>query len=252
MNLAFKQFGHGQPMVILHGLFGSSDNWQTLGKQFAADFEVYLVDQRNHGRSPHSDEFSYDIMAEDLADFFEAHDIQHAIVIGHSMGGKVAMRFAQEYPEYVNKLVVVDMGVKGYAPHHQDVIAAFESVDVENLKSRKDAETSMMSYVPDFGTRQFILKNLYRKTPDSFAWRANVPVLKEKLAAILEPLPYDEVEIPTLFLYGSKSNYVITEDYGDITRIFKEVEFAALPTGHWIHAEDPEGFYREVKKFVTK
>lgn len=252
MKLEFRKFGSGQSMVILHGLFGSSDNWQTLGKRFAEDYEVWLIDLRNHGRSPHSDEMSYDLMAEDLAELFQTEGLHHSILIGHSMGGKVAMRFAQDYPEWVEELVVVDMGVKGYKPHHQDVLAAFDSVDVDLLKSRQDAEEAMKPHVPDFGTRQFILKNLYRKTKDQFGWRANIDVLKNKMVEILEPLPFDICDVPTLFLYGSKSNYVNQEDFEDIKRFFPEVEFAQLPTHHWVHAEDPNGFYAEVKKFVTK
>lgn len=252
MKLAFKKFGSGQAMVILHGLFGSSDNWQTLGKRFAEDYEVWLIDLRNHGRSPHSDEMSYDLMAEDLAELFESEGLHHSILIGHSMGGKVAMRFTQDYPEWVEQLVVVDMGVKGYKPHHQDVIAAFESVDVDTLATRQDAEESMKPHVPEFGTRQFILKNLYRKTKDQFGWRANVDVLKNKMVEILEPLPFDISDVTALFLYGSKSNYVIQEDFEDVRRFFREAEFAQLHTNHWVHAEDPDGFYDVVKKFVTK
>ncbi len=251
MKLAYRSMGEGQPMIILHGLFGSSDNWQTLGKRFAEDYKVYLVDQRNHGKSPHSDEFSYDILADDLEDFCTSHEIRHAIVIGHSMGGKTAMRFAQKYPEYVEKLIIVDMGVKSYPPHHQDVLAAFHSVDLENTTSRKQAEDAVSEYLPDFGTRQFILKNLYRVTPTQFGWRPNVHVLEEKMDRILEPLPPGKVDVPTLFLYGEKSNYVVPEEFGSILGLFPNAEFAALPTHHWVHAEDPDGFYEEVKKFVT-
>lgn len=252
MKLAFKKMGAGRPMIILHGLFGSSDNWQTIGRKFAEDFEVFLVDQRNHGHSPHSEVFSYDVMAQDLKSFCVDEGIQKAILIGHSMGGKTAMRFAQLFPEKVEKLVVVDMGIKSYEPHHQDILAAFHALDLPNLESRSDAEEEMESRIPDFGVRQFILKNLYRKTKTEFGWRVNYKVLEAKMDEILKELPERSVSVPTLFISGAKSNYIQPEDHSEIRKIFPEAEFTELPTGHWVHAEDPKGFFTKVKKFVTQ
>lgn len=251
MKLAFKKIGEGEPLVILHGLFGSSDNWQSLGREFAENFTVYLVDQRNHGHSPHSEAFSYEIMANDLKSFFTDQGIKKAIVIGHSMGGKTAMRFAQLYPEKIEKLIVVDMGIKSYDPHHQDILAAFHSLDLPALESRKQAEEEMKSRIPDFGVRLFLLKNLYRKTKTEFAWRVNFPVLEEKMDEILAPLPGTVVEKQTLFIRGEKSNYIRESDFESIKMVFPKAEFAALPTGHWVHAEDSEGFYNKVMEFVT-
>lgn len=252
MKLAFKKMGKGPAMVILHGLFGASDNWQTLGRRFADDFEVYLVDQRNHGHSPHSEIFSYEVMAQDLKALFVDEKIAEAIVIGHSMGGKTAMRFAQLFPERVKRLVVADMGIKAYRPHHQDILDAFSALDLKNLESRKDAESEMEKRIPDFGVRQFILKNLYRKSKTEFAWRVNYPVLEAKMDEILKELPHTAVSVPTLFISGSKSNYIRTEDHADIREVFPRAEFAELPAGHWLHAEDPDGFYENVMRFVTK
>ncbi|NEN21992.1 alpha/beta fold hydrolase [Cryomorpha ignava] len=251
MKLAFKKMGEGEPLVILHGLFGSSDNWQTLGRQFAEDFTVYLVDQRNHGHSPHSEAFSYEIMANDLKEFFVDHEISQATVIGHSMGGKTAMRFAQLHPEKVEKLIVVDMGIKTYTSDHEDVLAAFHALDLPNLESRKDAEVEMEAIIPNFTVRQFLLKNLYRKTKTEFAWRVNFPVLEEKMDEILAALPGNVVEKPSLFIYGEKSNYIKEEDFDALRKIFPKAKFAALPTGHWVHAEDAEGFYKIVMESVT-
>lgn len=252
MKLAFKKMGEGQPLIILHGLFGSSDNWQTLGKRFAEDFQVYLVDQRNHGRSPHSELFNYDVMARDLKDFTIEQNIGEAYVLGHSMGGKTAMRFAQLYPEKVNKLVVADMGVKEYPAHHQKILEAFHSLELNALSSRKDADEAISHLIPEFGIRQFILKNLYRKNKEEFSWRVNFQVLEREMDNILAPLPDNRVDVPALFLHGSKSDYVKEEDKGEIQRIFTKSEFAELPAGHWLHAEVPDEFYDEVKKFVTK
>lgn len=252
MKLAFKKMGSGRPMIILHGLFGSSDNWQTLGRKFADNFEVFLVDQRNHGHSPHSAVFSYDVMAQDLKSFCIDQGIVESILIGHSMGGKTAMRFSQLFPERVAKLIVVDMGVKGYEPHHQDILAAFGALDLPKLESRSQAEEEMKARIPDFGVRQFILKNLYRKTKTEFAWRVNYKVLEAKMDEILKPLPQKPVSVSTLFIAGAKSNYIQPEDLTEIEKIFINAQFVELPTGHWVHAEDPEGFFKKVKNFVTE
>ena len=252
MKLAFKQMGQGEPMIILHGLFGSSDNWQTLGKKFAADFSVYLVDQRNHGRSPHSDEFDYNILAEDLNDFMKEHDIDKAILLGHSMGGKTVMRFAALYPEKVDKMIVADMGVKAYKPHHHEVLKAFHAIEPETLESRSEAEERIKDILPIRGVRQFLLKNLYRKKEGGYGLRVNFRVMEAEMDRILEAHPPGAIDVKALFIRGIKSDYIPDADFDQIREIFPKAEFADLPAGHWLHAEDPEGFYREVKKFVTK
>ncbi len=250
MKLAFKKIG-AAPLLILHGLFGSSDNWQTIAKRFAEDFTVYLVDQRNHGHSPHSDAFDYDLLATDLRELFDDESIPSAFLIGHSMGGKAAMRFAQLHPQYIAKLVVVDMGVKTYPPHHQDVLAAFHAVDLPNITARSEAEAAVAPLIANQAVRQFLLKNIYRKSKEEYAWRVNFRVLEAKMREILAPLPSGKVVLPTLFIYGTRSNYIIPADFDAIREIFPLAEFSELPTDHWVHAEDPDGFYDEVKKFVT-
>jgi len=252
MKLAFKKMGSGEPLIILHGLFGSSDNWQTLGKQFAEDFSVYLVDQRNHGRSPHSDVFNYHLLAEDLNQFMEEHGIDGATLIGHSMGGKTVMRFAQLFPEKVKKIVVADMGVKAYSPHHHEVLRAFHAINPDTLDSRSEAEERIEPIIPEFGVRQFLLKNLYRKKEGGYGLRVNYQVMESEMDRILEELPSDSSDAEALFIRGVKSNYVPDSDFDQIRSIFPKAEFADLQAGHWLHAEKPEEFYAEVKKFVTK
>jgi len=252
MKLAFKKMGSGDPLIILHGLFGSSDNWQTLGKQFAEDFSVYLVDQRNHGRSPHSDVFNYHLLAEDLNQFMEEHGIDGATLIGHSMGGKTVMRFAQLFPEKVKKIVVADMGVKAYSPHHHEVLRAFHAINPDTLDSRSEAEERIEPIIPEFGVRQFLLKNLYRKKEGGYGLRVNYQVMESEMDRILEELPSDSSDAEALFIRGVKSNYIPDSDFDQIRSIFPKAEFADLQAGHWLHAEKPEEFYAEVKKFVTK
>jgi pimeloyl-ACP methyl ester carboxylesterase len=252
MKLFFNQMGSGHPIVILHGLFGSSDNWQTLGKQIAETHSVYLVDQRNHGRSPHSDAFNYDLLAQDLKETLDEEGLDKVTLVGHSMGGKAAMRFAQLFPSQIDKLVVVDMGVKRYQPHHQLILKALHAVDLDTLGSRNDAEEAMKPFISDFGVRQFLLKNLYRKEKNTFAWRINFPVLEEKMDEILAPLPPGRTECETLFVRGTKSDYIVPEDFMEIQEFFPFSKFAELPVGHWVHAEDPDGFLKILMDFVTE
>lgn len=252
MKLAFRQMGSGEPLIILHGLFGSSDNWQTLGKQFAEDFSVYLVDQRNHGKSPHSDEFNYDLLAHDLNQFMEEQGIDQATFIGHSMGGKAVMRFAQLFPSKVRKIVVADMGVKSYSPHHHDVLHAFHAIDADTLSSRSEAEERIEAIIPEFGVRQFLLKNLYRKKEGGYGLRVNFRVMESEMDRVLEALPSEQAEVNALFIRGLKSNYIPDSDFEQIRTIFPKATFAELQAGHWLHAEDPQGFYTILKEFVTK
>lgn len=251
MTLAFRQMGSGEPLIILHGLFGSSDNWQTLGKKFAEFNEVFLVDQRNHGKSPHSDDFDYDILADDLKDFMAQHGLLRATLLGHSMGGKTVMRFAQKYPEMVEKLIVADMGIKSYPPHHQDVLRAFHAIKPGTLTSRSEAEERIAPIISDFGVRQFLLKNLYRSKETGYGIRANYLVLEREMDRILDPLPEGEVEIEALFIRGLKSDYVPYEDYESIRTVFPNARFVELEAGHWLHAEKALEFFEAVKIFVT-
>lgn len=251
MKLFFQKYGEGKPLVILHGLFGASDNWLTLGKKLADQYTVYLLDQRNHGRSPHSDEMSYDAMAKDLKTFLDSESIEDPVIVGHSMGGKTAMRFAQLFPKKAAAIVVVDMGVKEYAPHHGPVLKALKAVRVEALESRSDAEAQMKPHINDFSTRQFLLKSLYRKDRDNFAWRLNIPALEAAMPAIMSAMPETTTEVPALFVRGTKSDYLSPDDYPVIEKIFPHSDFKELPVGHWVHAEDPDGLEVILRKYVT-
>lgn len=245
--------GSGQPLIILHGLFGSSDNWQTHGKKLAEYFEVYLVDQRNHGKSDWSDAFSYELMAVDLFEFVQEHNLEDFILMGHSMGGKTAMYFAQEHEDLLEKLIVVDMGVKSYPVHHDRILEGLKSLDLSIIDSRGDAQKALAEYIDDASIRQFLLKNLYWKTKGQLAWRINIPVLDEKIDEIVKELPHKEVLTDTLFMRGGKSNYILEEDTEQIKSYFPVSEIYSIESaGHWIHAEAPTEFIEKVLGYCLR
>ena len=252
MELNFRQYGSGQPLVILHGLFGSSDNWQTLGKQLAEDYEVFLVDQRNHGKSGHSEDFSYELMADDLYEFFRSNHIYDAILVGHSMGGKTSMLFAQNNPDLLEKLVVVDIGIKQYPMHHGPILAGLNAVNPRTLGGRSEAEEIISKHIEDVGVRQFLLKNLYWAEKGVLDWRFNLPVLEREMENILTKLPLDDIKVPTLFLRGELSNYILEEDYDSIKQVFSNGEIETIKgVGHWIHAEAPQEFKQKLLDFIS-
>ncbi len=253
MILHSQILGSGKPFVILHGFLGMGDNWKTLGNRWAEDgFEVHLLDQRNHGRSFHSDEFSYEVMAEDLKKYCEEHDLKQIILLGHSMGGKVAMQFAVTHPEMVSKLIVADIGPKAYPSHHQDILKALSALDFSKIKSRGEAEAVLSEYIKDEGTRLFLLKNLYRKNKNELALRINLPVLSKKIEEVGVALPEDTVfKGDTLFLGGEKSGYIEPMDELLIKKHFPKAKIGTVSNaGHWLHAENPDEFYRMCLKFL--
>lgn len=251
MKLNYKKYGAGKPFLILHGLFGSSDNWHTHGKRLSEYFEVYLIDQRNHGDSDWSDEFSYDLMAEDLHQFIEEHGLENLIILGHSMGGKTAMRYAQLYPNKIEKLISVDMGTQANEASHDDIIAGLESIDLAKISSRREADEQLAKFEPNRTVRQFLLKNLHREGKDSFRWKINIPVLAKEYAEILKGLPEEEVMLDTLFINGGKSGYIREEDKDKIRRFFPLADFYTIENaGHWVHAEQPEEFINKVLEYT--
>nr|WP_315173503.1 alpha/beta fold hydrolase [uncultured Flavobacterium sp.] len=245
--------GSGQPLVILHGFLGMSDNWKTLGVQFAAEgFEVHLLDLRNHGRSFHSDDFSYELMVQDVYDYCKANSLTNIDIIGHSMGGKVAMLLATTYPDLIHKLIVADIGTKYYAPHHQDILAGLNAVDFTQKPSRNEVDALLTSHIPDFGTRQFLLKSLYWQEPGQLAFRFNLSVFNQKIDQIGKPLPENAVFFEsTLFIRGGNSNYILDQDMVAIQHHFPKATLKTIPNvGHWLHAENPVQFYQFCVDFL--
>lgn len=245
--------GEGKPLLIIHGFIGMSDNWKSFGSLYTAEgFQVHMVDLRNHGKSPHSDEFSYTVMSNDILEYCQHYDLTNVSIIGHSMGGKVAMLFATTYPEMVEKLIVADIGPKYYAPHHQDILAGLNAVDFSTKPDRAEVEETLYPFIPDFGTRQFLMKNLYWKEPGQLDFRFNLPVFNAKIESIGEALPEgNHFDKPTLFIRGGNSKYVLDTDFDEIRKHFPNTEFATIPNvGHWLHAENPKGFFEETIKFL--
>jgi pimeloyl-ACP methyl ester carboxylesterase len=230
-----------------------SDNWKTLGLQFVQlGFQIHLLDMRNHGKSFHSDEFNYEIMVEDVKAYIDFHQLQHVTLLGHSMGGKIAMLFATIYPEYVEKLIIADIGPKYYAPHHQTILEALNAVDFSKKPNRSEVDEIISKYISDFGTKQFLLKNVYWKTPEELGFRFNLPVFNEKISEIGTALPFENYfDKPVLFLRGDKSDYILDADFETILHHFPLAIINTIPNaGHWLQAENPKAFYCEVEKFL--
>ena len=238
-------------LFILHGLFGSSDNWQTLGKKLAEKYVVYFVDQRNHGRSPWSDAFDYEILAADFYELVSELGLSNIHIIGHSMGGKTAIEFAKNHPELIAKMVVVDISHKQYPMHHQKILEGLNAIDLSVIKSRGAADKKLSEYIPILAIRQFLLKNLYWVEKGQLGWRINIPVLSRDIEKIIAEIVFDKIDVETLFVRGGKSNYILETDYTDIQSKFPNSEIYTIEgSGHWIHAEAPVEFYQKVVAFI--
>jgi esterase len=252
MKLNFKKLGSGKPLVILHGLFGSLDNWFSIARELEKHYTLYLVDQRNHGDSPHGEEWNYQVIVEDLKELLDEEGLDQVHLMGHSMGGKVVMNFASTYPERVEKLIVADIAPRYYPIHHQVILEGLNALDLKNIKSRKEADEQLATYIPELGIRQFLLKSLSRDA-DGFVWKINLKVITQNIEevgrALSKGVKYDG---PTLFLGGANSDYITQSDLSDISEHFPnhQLEFVKN-AGHWLHAEQPDAVVKEIMKFLN-
>ncbi|MFW5658782.1 MAG: alpha/beta fold hydrolase [Bacteroidota bacterium] len=252
VELNYQRLGEGPPLVILHGLFGSLDNWRTLGKRFAERCEVYLVDQRNHGRSPHAEPHSYAAMAEDLLQFLDDRELEQAHIIGHSMGGKTLLQFITQHADRVQTAIVADMAARAYEGGHDDIIAALQSVDFEAADERKDVDRQLKDAgisVP--GIRMFLMKGLIREK-DSFRWRFNLDLIDEQYSELQKPVELDgPYDCKLLMLRGENSAYISDADAFDMQQHFSDANLVTLEgAGHWLHADAPDAFAEAVERAI--
>lgn len=267
MELSYKKLGQGPPMIILHGLYGSSDNWYSIAKAFAGRFEVYLIDQRNHGNSPHTKEHNYIVLRNDLYEFMESRKLEKAVIMGHSMGGKAAMFFAVAYPEKVQSLIVVDISPRSYKSltqpvsqslDHLNIITSMMGVDFSKAKDRQDIDLALSETLHSQKLRQFLLKNVRRNKDGQFEWKLNVKTIHDQLPKImdgLDPKPYMNgngvTGFPVLFIKAEKSGYIKEEDIAIIKTIFPMAELVTIPgADHWVHVEMPELLIKTVSYFI--
>jgi esterase len=252
MKLNYRKSGQGPTLIILHGLFGSADNWFSIAKELESSFTLYLVDQRNHGDSPKSDTWNYQVMAEDLLELMEDLHIPKAHLMGHSMGGKAVMKFAFSYPEKVDKLIVADIAPRYYAPHHQEILKGLNEIPIDSIKSRKEADDILTQYINHPGIRQFLLKSLGRNSQNGFEWKVNLPVITAQIEQVGEEITADKpFEGPTLFMGGEKSDYINDEDKKSISELFTDSRIIFIKNaGHWLHAEQPAAVTETVKAFL--
>ena len=252
MKLDYQSYGSGMPLIVLHGLFGSRDNWHLLSRKWGALYHVFAVDQRNHGRSPHDDVFNYPVMAEDLKIFMKDHNLPVAHLLGHSMGGKTAMQFALTYPEKVERLIVIDMAPKTYPPHHDDLLDIMLKRDLTAFKSRQEVDDALAREIPDTTARLFLLKNLTRDTNGKFTWKLNLDAISRNRVEISKGLDATgSFDKPTLFIRGEYSDYIQDEDIPLIKPFFPRAQIVTVPhVGHWVHAEAPEEVFQFVVNFL--
>ena len=263
MELFFRKYGSGPDMIILHGLYGSSDNWITIAHKLEEHYTIYLPDLRNHGASPHTQEHTFATMADDLSQFYEDHHIGSAFLAGHSMGGKVAMRFAADHPEKVNKLLIVDIAPKNYLAgnssfkhirQHEMILGLLENPDLSAFHSRQELDNYFGSRIKEENIRHFLLKNIHRSHDGKFAWKINAPVLRDSFRSMVSEMDllwFEErmpiTAYPVTFVRGLNSEYIGDADWLDIKKIYPEARLVDFPNaGHWLHAEQPSALVAEI------
>ena len=252
MTLHTQIKGQGKTIVILHGFLGMGDNWKSISNELAKNYEVHLPDMRNHGKSGHSQDLNYEVMVEDMREYFNTHQIEDAVLIGHSMGGKIAMQFAAEYPQYLSHLIVVDISPKYYHPHHDDILESLKLLKSKKLTSRQDADEVLKAKIEQQGVRLFLLKNLNREDDNTLSVKPNVEVFLENRDEIGRALPEScRYKGPTLFIKGENSAYIRARDSKLIDQHFPNHKIVSVENaGHWVHAENPKSFLEKTLEFV--
>lgn len=243
----------GIPFIVMHGYLGMSDNWKSFAKQMAnIGYEVHALDLRNHGRSFHSEVWSYEDMVQDVVNYMNHHTIDKAVVLGHSMGGKVAMLLATMYPEKVERLIVADIAPGFYPEHHQSIFKALNAVDFSLKPSRSEVDEILSSHLSDASTKMFLLKSLYWVEPEQLGFRFNLEVFNNNPKVVGQALPEENIyNGPTLFIRGGASDYIQEKDFDLLHAHFPLAVVKTIPNaGHWLHAQEPQMFFEFVEEFL--
>lgn len=254
MELHYKVYGEGEPVVILHGLFGMLDNWQSFAKSLAEHYMVYVVDQRDHGRSPHTTAFDYGLLADDIKGFCDLQWIYKARFIGHSMGGKTLLELSKHYPDLIDQMVIVDMGTKQYPGGHESIISALQSVPLASMDSRSEAADILATQIDSRGVIQFLLKNLTRRKDGTYAWKMNLDLLAAEYSNVLSAIEYQHpVMVDTLWVRGGKSAYIVDSDIEGLLATYPQSRLETVAdAGHWVHAERPMELLELVTDFFDR
>jgi esterase len=253
MQLNHKKYGEtGNTIIIIHGIFGSLDNWHTVAKELGESFQVYTLDMRNHGYSPHSDEMSIDLMVQDVKEFCTELNLFSINLVGHSMGGKVAMAFADLHPQLLSKLIVVDIAPKAYKAGHNPYFKAYEEIDLTNISNRNELDDAFLPYEENVGVRLFLMKNIVSNGNGGYELKINVAGIKNGYDEIIGAINLNTIATPTLFIKGEKSNYILEEDDPLIGAHFTNYKITSVPhAGHWVHAENKDGFIAVTTQFLA-
>ncbi len=254
MQLFYRTYGEEQPLIILHGLYGMSDNWVTHAKLLAENFKIYIPDMRNHGQSGHSDIFNYNVMAEDIGEFIQMHKIENPIIMGHSMGGKIAMKFVLDNPDLVSKLIIADMSMRQYklSNFHYQLIHTMLDIDLTKISSRVEIENYLTQTIQDQSIRMFIMKNIYRTKQKTFSWKLNLKAVFDNINTVFEEIQTSrQFNKPSLFIRGGQSDYISDEDFTQMQKNFPQAILKTIPNaGHWIQADEPKMFMDNLQDFL--
>ncbi|MBE9466836.1 MAG: alpha/beta fold hydrolase [Bacteroidetes bacterium] len=262
MKLFYRKYGEGYPLIILHGLYGCSDNWVSIGKELAKTFQVFIPDIRNHGKSPHSNEHNYEVMTNDLIEFMNFHSIEKAVLLGHSMGGKIIMNFSVRYPERIEKMIILDIAPKTYSfdddiksDEHRKVINALLNFDIAKFNNRKDIAIEFSKADINDNYKKFLLKNIYRDNGNHFLWKINIKAINENLQQIMNGLEQERNfsnSSNCLFIKAENSNYILENDYALIKKIFTNSQITTIKNAsHWLHIEYPKLIIQKILDFTS-
>ncbi|MGI9288958.1 MAG: alpha/beta fold hydrolase [Pseudomonadales bacterium] len=252
MKLHFKQTGRGEPIILLHGLFGSASNLGGVARALATNFSVYSVDLRNHGKSPHTEQMDYSSMADDVLQLIDDQTLSPAHLLGHSMGGKTAMQLALNYPQHVGKLIVADIAPVTYQHAHTNVLQGLTAVAETRVSSRQQADDILAQHVSEAGVRGFLLKSLTRKPQGDYTWQLNLDAIEVNYDELAKGNSGEPFTGDTLFIKGDQSDYILPEHKDAVLALFPNAQVRVIANaGHWLHAEQPETFNNIVERFLN-